>query len=239
MSELMGGGGGGGSGEAVSGAGGNAGAATGDEPNWDELAKQLGSDKGAAELMKLLMGENVGGGEGSSAGASAGAGAGGTGAGAGAGTKDASFQDTIRRTIERMQESGDRATQAAVDDGGGDILEKVLRAVGQATEGGDDSSLDQLFLKIMEQLSNKEMLYEPMKELDAKFGPWLEANGDKVPREDRERYEKQATIVHEIVAKFDEPGYSDEKPDCRAYVWEKMQMVSTLPLFFIERSNAN
>lgn len=34
------------------------------------------------------------------------------------------------------------------------------------------------------------------------------------------------------MAKFEEEGYSDDKPECRAYIWEKMQEVRIL---FIEQ----
>jgi peroxin-19 len=75
------------------------------------------------------------------------------------------------------------------------------------------------------------MLYEPMKELDTKFGPWIKDNRGKgkVSDADMERYEKQAALVSQIVAKFEEPGYTDEDAKCREYVWEKMQAVCFPP----------
>jgi peroxin-19 len=85
-----------------------------------------------------------------------------------------------------------------------------------------------MFMGMMEQLSNKEMLYEPMKELDVKFGPWIEKNKNsgKVSAEDMERFETQARVVKQIVEKFEEKSFSDDDPKCREYVWERMQEVS-------------
>src|SRR5699024_1825605 len=127
-----------------------------------------------------------------------------------------------------MKESGDKATAAATEDDTDDLLAQLLKAVESGAAGaGDDGDLSKMFMGMMEQLSNKEMLYEPMKELDTKFGPWIEQNKGKgkVPDEEMERYETQAKIVKEIVAKFDEPGYTDKDSKCRDYVWGKMQEV--------------
>lgn len=141
-----------------------------------------------------------------------------------------SFNEAIQRTMERMKDSGNRATEAASTDDGlsDDMLAQLLKAVeAGASGGGEDGDLTKMFMGMMEQLSNKEMLYEPMKELDGKFGPWIEKNkaDNKVSAEDMERYEKQARIVNQIVTKFEENGYSDEDPKCREYVWERMQEV--------------
>ncbi|KAJ5155853.1 hypothetical protein N7492_008656 [Penicillium capsulatum] len=139
-----------------------------------------------------------------------------------------SFNDAIQRTIERMKDSGDRATEAASTDDGvsDDMLAQLLKAVEAGASGaGEDGDLTKMFMGMMEQLSNKDMLYEPMKELDGKFGPWIEQNktSGKVSEEDMQRFESQAGIVRQIVQKFEEPGYSDDNPKCREYVWERMQ----------------
>ncbi|KAL4979221.1 Pex19 protein family-domain-containing protein [Aspergillus desertorum] len=163
---------------------------------------------------------------GASAGASAGAAAPAT-AGSEAGASPESFNDAIQRTINRMKESGDKATAAASEDNADDLIAELLKAIeaGGNGSGGDEGDLTKIFLGMMEQLSNKDMLYEPMKELDTKFGPWIKENNGKgkVSEADMERYEKQAQLVRDIVRKFEEPGYTDEDAKCREYVWEKMQ----------------
>ncbi|KAJ5507726.1 hypothetical protein N7527_009869 [Penicillium freii] len=149
-------------------------------------------------------------------------------AGAGAEQPADSFNDAIKRTMGRMKESGDKATAAASneDDISEDMLAQLLKAVEAGASGaGEDGDLSKMFMGMMEQLSNKEMLYEPMKELDVKFGPWIEKNkgSGKVSAEDMERFETQARIVKQIVGKFEEKGFSDDDPKCREYVWERMQ----------------
>lgn len=142
-----------------------------------------------------------------------------------------SFNDAIKRTMGRMKESGDKATAAASneDDISEDMLAQLLKAVEAGASGaGEDGDLSKMFMGMMEQLSNKEMLYEPMKELDVKFGPWIEKNkgSGKVSAEDMERFETQARVVKQIVSKFEEKNFSDDDPKCREYVWERMQEVS-------------
>ncbi|KAJ9285523.1 hypothetical protein DTO021C3_6915 [Paecilomyces variotii] len=196
----------------------------------DELSKQLQeSGIGAEDFLKQLLSETVSpaaqkqrdgpaGATKTEAEPSAGA------AGASSAQPE-SFQDTIRRTMQRMQESGDRATAEATEEGlNDDMVSQLLKALeAGAGSGGDDMDLNKMFLGMMQQLSNKDLLYEPIKELDGKFGPWLEENKDKVPAEDMARYRTQARVVREIVAKFDEEGYSDDKPECRTYIWDRMQ----------------
>lgn len=162
-------------------------------------------------------------------------------AGAGAEQPADSFNDAIKRTMGRMKESGDKATAAASneDDISEDMLAQLLKAVEAGASGaGEDGDLSKMFMGMMEQLSNKEMLYEPMKELDVKFGPWIEKNKGtgKVSAEDMERFETQARVVKQIVGKFEEKGFSDDDPKCREYVWERMQEVSCYFCIWVERS---
>jgi peroxin-19 len=201
-----------------------------------DFLKQLLADVMAEE------GEGAGAAAGASTSAGEGAGAGpstggpsGSATGAGKAAAPESFNDAIQRTIHRMKESGDKATAAATEDGGisEDMLMQLLKGLEAGVgNGGDDLDLTQMIAGVMEQFSNKEMLYEPMKELDVKWGPWLKENKGKVPAEDMERYEKQAKLVTEIVAKFEEEGYTDEDPKYRQAVWEKMQEVCFFFPFF-------
>lgn len=140
---------------------------------------------------------------------------------------EASFQDTIRRTMERMQTSGDQATAAAAAEGSDDFLAELLKQMqsgggGLDGEGGEEE-FSKMLMGMMEQLTNKEILYEPMKELHDKFPEWLDKNRDKTPAEDLKRYEEQQTMVREMVLKFEEPTYSDSNTADREYIVDRMQ----------------
>ncbi|EEP82636.1 predicted protein [Uncinocarpus reesii 1704] len=215
MAELLGGSGGGGE----AGGGPDAG---GDDDDWNALAQELAKNgMQPGDLMKLMLGEDL-----------SGAGAGGSGEASteNAGKQEETFQETIRKTMDRMQESGDKATAAVNDSADNDVLVQMLKAMEAMDASGlggdgqdDDEKFENLIMRAMEQLSNKEILYEPVKELHEKFGPWLKENKEKLSKEDYERYGKQAQLMADVMKKFDEPGYSDDKPEHRNYIWEKMQ----------------
>ena len=193
----------------------------------DVMAEEGGDSSGAAAAAAAAALSGSGSGSGQSAPSSDN-----NATGAKGGEESAeSFNDAIQRTIERMQQSGDKATQAASTDDGlsDDMIAQLLKAMEAGAAGaGDEGDLTKMFMGMMEQLSNKEMLYEPMKELDGKFGPWIEKNKAEgtVALEDMTRYETQAKVVKQIVEKFEEKTYSDDDPKCREYVWERMQEVS-------------
>ena len=138
-----------------------------------------------------------------------------------------SFEDTIRKTMSRMQESDKNATEATTSGAGSEenMLAELMKAMeaGGGEGSGEDGDLSKMFLGMMEQLTNKDMLYEPMAELNSKFPEFLKTKGKSLPTGEKTRFENQAAIVKEIVAKFKEKGYSDDKPDDRAYIWERMQ----------------
>lgn len=141
---------------------------------------------------------------------------------------DASFQETIRRTMERMQSSGDQATAAAASGGGDDFMSEMLKQLSSGEFGGEggDEDFSKMLMGMMEQLTNKEILYEPMKELHDKFPEWFEKNKDSTPADDLKRYEEQRSLVAEIVGKFEESTYSDDKASDREYIVDRMQKVS-------------
>jgi peroxin-19 len=149
---------------------------------------------------------------------------------AGTASAEASFQETIRRTMERMQASGEQATAAAAAEGSDDFLAELLKQMqsgGLDGEGGEEE-FSKMLMGMMEQLTNKEILYEPMKDLNDKFPEWLEKNREKTSAEDLKRYEEQQTLVREIVLRFEQPGYSDVNTADREYILDRMQKVGEL-----------
>ncbi|KAK2056669.1 Pex19 protein family [Colletotrichum caudatum] len=139
---------------------------------------------------------------------------------------DGSFQETIKKTMERMQASGQQATAAAAESSTEDFLAEMMKQLGEGNmEGGGSSEeeFSKMLMGMMDQLTNKEILYEPMKELNDKFPEWFEKNREKTPAEDLKRYEEQQAYVKEIVAKFEEKTYADSNSADREYIVERMQ----------------
>ncbi|KAK3377930.1 Pex19 protein family-domain-containing protein [Podospora didyma] len=138
---------------------------------------------------------------------------------------EASFQDTIRKTMERMQEGGAQATAAAAAEGSDDFLAELLKQMqsGGLEGEGTEEDFSKMLMGMMDQLTNKEILYEPMKELHEKFPAWLEKNAATVAKDDLKRYQEQQGLVKEIVAKFEETTYSDSNKTDREYIVDRMQ----------------
>lgn len=149
-----------------------------------------------------------------------------------------SFNETIQRTMNRMHESGEKATAAASenDDVPDEVLLQLLKAL-ESTASGNEDDIQKMFMGFMEKVSSKDILYEPLKELEGKFEPWITGKKGKgeLNDEDVKRYQMQTQIVKDVVAKFEEPGYSDEDPKCREWVWERMQEASFLGLWRLWR----
>ncbi|KAF2759734.1 Pex19 protein [Pseudovirgaria hyperparasitica] len=142
---------------------------------------------------------------------------------------EASFQETIRKTMERMQQSGDQASAEASSsaDLGDDMMAQLLAEMAKEGGGGEEG-FAKLLTDMMEELTNKDVLYEPMKELSDKFPDWMIQNKDKVSKEDLKRYEQQQVLVGEITAKFEEKNYSDKEPKAREYIVERMQKMQSV-----------
>lgn len=153
---------------------------------------------------------------------------------------EAPFQETIRKTMERMQASGDQASAAAKADDADDLLAQMMRELqGGGGAGGDDlpdneEGFNKMLLGMMEQLTNKEILYEPMKELYDKFPGWLQKNRTTTKPEDVKRYEEQQRLVTQIVGRFEKKDYSDDNAADREFIVERMQQVC-LPLSFCQK----
>ncbi|MCJ1350968.1 MAG: Peroxisome chaperone and import receptor [Icmadophila ericetorum] len=142
-------------------------------------------------------------------------------------TAEESFQETIRKTMERMQASTSTATTSAPSDSEADLLAQMLKDMQSAgldpSDGGGEEDFSKMLLGMMEQLTNKEILYDPMKELHDKFPGWMEKNRGKCVEADMKRYVEQQRLVGEIVARFERKGYSDGNAEDREFIVERMQ----------------
>ena len=162
-------------------------------------------------------------------------------ASAAAGGADESFQETIRKTMERMQASDTQTTAAATSDAvpSDDMLAELLKQMQAGGDGGGaggagagEEDFSAILLGMMEQLTNREILYEPMRELHAKYPAWLAAHADTAPAADLVRYREQQALVAEIVGRFQAPAYSDDNAHDREFIVERMQKVCGFPFSF-------
>jgi peroxin-19 len=143
------------------------------------------------------------------------------------GAPEDKFQDTIRRTMERMQASGDAATAASTSTQSKSsedaLLEQMMASLMEGNGEGGEGDFNSMLMSMMTQLTHKEILYEPMKELHDKFPGWMEKNASTTAKDDLARFQKQQKLVGEIVGRFERSGYSDDNDADREYIVERMQ----------------
>merc|ERR1711998_611493 len=82
------------------------------------------------------------------------------------------------------------------------MYEQIVGQFESLTQGED---MQRMMDAMLQQLLSKEVLYDPMKEIAAKYPSWLEENKERLEPEERARYSKQLTYVNAIVAAFEDP----------------------------------
>ncbi|KAJ2453601.1 Peroxisome chaperone and import receptor [Coemansia sp. RSA 2336] len=129
-----------------------------------------------------------------------------------------SFQDKIKATMDKLKESADQADARTSDESGLGMMEELMRQLDQA---GDDPQLDSLVDDVIGQLMSKDVLQQPLKELDAEYPKYLEQNKDTLSTADYDRYKQQHDYIRQILALFDKSA--DDKDPRVVELMQKMQ----------------
>ncbi|KAF9108654.1 Peroxisome chaperone and import receptor [Mortierella sp. GBA35] len=124
----------------------------------------------------------------------------------------ASFQDRIAKTMDKLKDSSEQVDAQVAEDSEEALMAEMMKQMEGMAEGGD---FQNVLEGMMEQLMSKDILYEPMLDLQNKYPQWLKDNKDKISAEEYARYEKQYGYVKEIVEFFDRPDF-DDKSDSQA-----------------------
>lgn len=75
-------------------------------------------------------------------------------------------------------------------------------------ESGENNAFLPFMQTMMQSLLSAEVLLPSLKDLTDKYPDWLRENGDKVPKEDKERYEQQLKLMEDVCRELEK-----EKPD--------------------------
>ncbi|KAI6040712.1 Pex19 protein family-domain-containing protein [Pisolithus marmoratus] len=142
------------------------------------------------------------------------------------------FQSRIRNAMNKLKSSESSfdppaappLTFAGSDDQSFATLMKGLEELGP----GEGEELTGVLEAMMGQLMSKDILYEPLKELDEKFPSYL-ASHPALPEEDKKRYEKQRSCITQLLTIFEGKGYNEEDAKSREKIAEIMGEVSCLP----------
>lgn len=186
----------------------------------DQLLAEMGDDPEAKQSFEALMA-----GISQSTGSDGATGAKGAGSSAApSSSSTGGFQDTISQTMNRLKESRqDLDEQQSQFSSEADFLAKMMKELESASGSGDGMDMTNLLDEMLQELSSKEILYEPIKEMNDKYPAWLEKNGNSLPKDELERYKKQHKIVREICQKFEAPDYSDNDAETRKFITDRMQ----------------
>ena len=129
--------------------------------------------------------------------------------------KPANFEYVMKETMERLKKSGETVDEKIKNDpmGGNpeDMLTQLLAGLGG--DGGEgsvgDLDMSKLLVDMLEQLSSKEILYEPIKDLNSKFPEYLQKNKDSLEDGQYRIYQQQYEMTNQILAVFDASDYND------------------------------
>lgn len=151
-----------------------------------------------------------------------------TDSGAQGGLGEKSFQEAVQATMAKLKESKANAAKSSNDAsnplgslglGPDSDLSQILEALSKAGgEDGEMPDLGKLLTQMMEDLMNKEILYEPLKDLyqrvcsstHTQFPSYLSSPAAQALEDaQRQRYVEQEAIMGEMLRVFEAPEYSD------------------------------
>ncbi|KAG0330981.1 Peroxisome chaperone and import receptor [Podila horticola] len=141
-------------------------------------------------------------------------------AAAAGGAPGESFQDRIAKTMGKLKESSDEVDAKVAEDSEEALMAEMMKQMEGMAEGGD---FQNVLEGMMEQLMSKDILYEPMFDLQQKYPQWLKDNKDKISESEYARYEKQYGYVNDIVTFFDKPDFDDKSETQSKSIIDLMQ----------------
>ncbi|ORY98056.1 Pex19 protein family-domain-containing protein [Syncephalastrum racemosum] len=142
--------------------------------------------------------------------------------------QQSSFQDKIAQTMNKLKDSSKQVDDSIAEEGqqpDDAFMAEMMKQMESLAENGE---FENVLEGMMQQLMSKELLYEPMKDLAARYPTWLAENKDKLSQSDYEKYEKQLDLCKQIVAKYEEPGFDEKNEAHGKEVMDLMQRMQDL-----------
>ncbi|CAE6528367.1 unnamed protein product [Rhizoctonia solani] len=134
---------------------------------------------------------------------------------------DDAFQRTIRQAMDKLKTSDENAKSS----GSTHDFAELLKQLGQG--GEDEEGLEGMIENMMGQLMNKDILYEPLVEMNKKFPGYFAEHPD-LPEVDLKRYKAQEVIVKQLVEIYQKPDYSDDNAETNKVVLRLMNEMQEL-----------
>ncbi|KAI9330828.1 Pex19 protein [Obelidium mucronatum] len=143
----------------------------------------------------------------------------------------ADFHAAINDTMSQLKESKEKA-QAEVDESansteGPEDMEAMMK---ELEDMMGSAEFEEMFGSVVGQLMNRDLLYEPMKDLAKKYPEYLQENKDSISSSDYERYTAQHLIVTQIMQVYDDTSVTgDEEQKRVGDLMQKMQELGNPP----------
>ena len=127
-------------------------------------------------------------------------------------------QDAMMQMLAALSGGGEGGGAGGPD--GMPNMEDLMKmlAAGEGGEGGDgaggagEEGLAKMLETMMDELMSKAVLFEPLQEMEQKYGPYLTSEEfRKLPASDQESYPRQAKVVSEILKVFQDPKSDESK----------------------------
>jgi len=114
-------------------------------------------------------------------------------------TSDSTTNRLFTQTMQSLSENAKKveSEQPQSDESNEQLLKQIL------DQFENTPQLQDMMEGVMKQLMDKDILYEPMKEMKEKYPDWLTQNKDKLSSEDYQRYLKQFDYVKKICAAYE------------------------------------
>nr|BCA90174.1 peroxisomal membrane protein [Ogataea thermomethanolica (nom. inval.)] len=143
------------------------------------------------------------------------------------------FQDVISETINRLKESGEQVDKSIKEEDGNDeLLTSLLKSLdlnidlkGLEGQNGGIDDVSNLLVEMLEKLSSKNVLYEPLNDLYQKFPSWLEKPENQQDK-NYSVYQSQYTVIKDIIQTFNLPDY--DEPQNKEFVNKKLEELQEL-----------
>ncbi|KAH3684489.1 hypothetical protein WICPIJ_004539 [Wickerhamomyces pijperi] len=137
------------------------------------------------------------------------------------------FKSTIADTLNRVKQSGGKVDQSIKDENNdpAKLVQDLFSQLNIEDTMGETGDLDlsSLLADMLDHLVQKDMLYEPLKDIDSKYPQWLIDNQPTITAEQFQKYHKQSIIIHEIVSKFEEESYRDDSKPHKEFISAKLE----------------
>lgn len=95
-------------------------------------------------------------------------------------------------------------------------------------EGGENNAFLPFMQSMMQSLLSAEVLLPSLKDLTEKYPEWLAKNGETIPKEDKERYEKQLKLMEDVCRELEKEKPEDSVEEKRTRFQTVLDMMQSM-----------